>query len=361
MEFKLKHRLIIAIVILALLVIFVPMLFSKHAHQNLAFVHTPPAAPTKPTASQQLAQNDIETQQLSEEEMASPSDQTSEEATTSELPTPAKTLEPDYGTSLESEGTATKETESPAPAVAAPSAPAATMMTPAPAESVKEPLKAAETPMKTVMPPKMTQMPMMPKPMMKQPMMPNKTMSPKPMPTMKPQQMAPKQLQPSSAPQQEISQPLSMASTTLGNSEADWLLGQTAPIEPALPAVKPSLKQVLAKSSHRISAIKKRKEHKTVAVQHQHVNQLQKAKANSHAFVVQLGMFGNTQNAIRLVKTLRHKGFHAFGYVKHKGKGTRVFVGPVVKLAHAQLMAEKLEKVIHIKGIVVAFDATKLH
>jgi len=74
-------------------------------------------------------------------------------------------------------------------------------------------------------------------------------------------------------------------------------------------------------------------------------------------WVIQMGNFKNKANAIRLVNQLRANGYRAFIREVASGSGmsTRVFVGPESKKKAAHLLAQQLEKDIHIQGFVISY------
>jgi len=71
------------------------------------------------------------------------------------------------------------------------------------------------------------------------------------------------------------------------------------------------------------------------------------------AWVVQLGVFKEKNNAVRLVNQLRANGYHAF--LAKTGETTKVFVGPENKQNAAHMLASRLEQEMHIHGIVVNY------
>jgi cell division septation protein DedD len=96
--------------------------------------------------------------------------------------------------------------------------------------------------------------------------------------------------------------------------------------------------------------------------QQQNIGQT-KATLRKQAYVIQLGVFGNSDHADRLIAKLRRKGFNAFGYkqqIKHKIL-THVYVGPMITRKRAKVMRSKLHKDMKIKGMITKFDATNLH
>ncbi len=73
------------------------------------------------------------------------------------------------------------------------------------------------------------------------------------------------------------------------------------------------------------------------------------------AWVVQLGTFGNSANAKRLILRLRKKGFDAY-IRKSKGSNgkfyTKVFVGPELLKKRILRVKQRLQSDVHINGLV---------
>lgn len=76
-------------------------------------------------------------------------------------------------------------------------------------------------------------------------------------------------------------------------------------------------------------------------------------EVKSTAWVVQLGVFREKNNALRLVNQLRANGYRAF--IASTGEITKVFVGPENKQNLAHSLASRLETEMHIRGIVVNY------
>lgn len=71
------------------------------------------------------------------------------------------------------------------------------------------------------------------------------------------------------------------------------------------------------------------------------------------AWVVQLGVFKEKNNALKLVNQLRANGYRAF--IANNGEITKVFVGPENKQNAAHILASRLEQEMHIHGIVINY------
>ncbi len=78
----------------------------------------------------------------------------------------------------------------------------------------------------------------------------------------------------------------------------------------------------------------------------------------ANAWVVQLGSFSSDANAKKLVTELRAKGFTVFTRVIKVSNNSmvKVFVGPEVRRTKADALQTKLNHDLHVKGVVVAFD-----
>lgn len=76
-------------------------------------------------------------------------------------------------------------------------------------------------------------------------------------------------------------------------------------------------------------------------------------------WVVQLGSFKKKENALRLVNQLRAEGYHAFFNSNHDTL-TRVFIGPEFKKSDASLLADQVNKKIHLQGIIVNYKSLTL-
>ena len=78
------------------------------------------------------------------------------------------------------------------------------------------------------------------------------------------------------------------------------------------------------------------------------------------AWVVQLGSFSETGNAVGLLNRLRAKGYAAFvETVKlDGGRSTRVYIGPELLRARALKAQKQLEREFGMKGLVVRYPAS---
>jgi DedD protein len=80
------------------------------------------------------------------------------------------------------------------------------------------------------------------------------------------------------------------------------------------------------------------------------------------AWVIQIGSFKNKANALHLVNQLRANGYRAFiqKISTAFGDNTRVFVGPENKIMAANVLANRLENEMHVKGIVISYQPLTL-
>lgn len=84
-----------------------------------------------------------------------------------------------------------------------------------------------------------------------------------------------------------------------------------------------------------------------------------KPAKDSTAWVVQVGSFSNSANALKLRNKLRAKGFTAF-VEKLESSGTtayRVRVGPELKREIAESLRDKLQNQMKLKGIVMGYSS----
>jgi len=73
------------------------------------------------------------------------------------------------------------------------------------------------------------------------------------------------------------------------------------------------------------------------------------------AWVIKVGSFADKANADRLQEKLRHNGFDAYSrsIINAQGKRLqRVYVGPEISLKKVKQLREKLQKTLHINGVV---------
>lgn len=82
------------------------------------------------------------------------------------------------------------------------------------------------------------------------------------------------------------------------------------------------------------------------------------------AWVIQMGSFKDKTNATRLADKLRTAGFKAFTHEVTSAKtgkvSTRVYIGPEDQQASAQQLSSKVEQDLNLHGIVVSFKPLEL-
>lgn len=85
-------------------------------------------------------------------------------------------------------------------------------------------------------------------------------------------------------------------------------------------------------------------------------------KLKNASWVVQMGSFTNKVSALRLVNQLRANGYKAFiqQISTSFGTSTRVFVGPEYQQTTARELAQRLEKELHIRGMVISYKPLTL-
>lgn len=79
--------------------------------------------------------------------------------------------------------------------------------------------------------------------------------------------------------------------------------------------------------------------------------------APAQAWVIKLGSFSDKNNASNLIKKLKANGYTAYMHESNtsQGKMVSVFVGPNVQRNLAEQTAQRLEKLLNIKGMVVKY------
>lgn len=80
------------------------------------------------------------------------------------------------------------------------------------------------------------------------------------------------------------------------------------------------------------------------------------------AWLVQLGSFSNAANAESLQKKLRGQGYNAYlqkSKVSKNGQMMKVLVGPETQRAKAELVLNKINKELRLKGFIVPFEPSQ--
>jgi len=329
MDVHLKQRLFIAIVILALVIIFVPMLFSKHEREKIATIQAIPSAPQKPQVRQVPISIPMEEDQ--EEHIQSamthpmPATQTQQHAAMTKTPSqPTKTV-------------VSKPEQQPSQAVP-----------PKSAASKEQP--PAFVPKAEVQAPS--------KPSVHLNVVAN---SSSPVNGKHPVANTASHASPSTAQKQSLRHMVVRRAHILREGRIKHRkVIKDIPINRPLKVANLTLPPALPRHFHL------RASHASSGNVMQHLTKQQKkqlaaAKKYEKAWVIQLGSFANTENADHLIKELRSKGLTAFGYKfeKHDKVFTRVYIGPTLKKDSAKKALKDVEHLVHMKGIVVPFNAAK--
>lgn len=113
-------------------------------------------------------------------------------------------------------------------------------------------------------------------------------------------------------------------------------------------------KQNAKKNAVHHTVTHKNKAHITKVVKHAPASSVQ----TPEAWVMQLGVFSNPHNANELLKNLRAKGYEAYmRSIKGNGKSLLVvYVGPELKLEKMEKIKEKIDKTMHVKGLVKKYQ-----
>jgi DedD protein len=145
--------------------------------------------------------------------------------------------------------------------------------------------------------------------------------------------------------------PASVASTT--NINKSLTTAETRAEQPSLPM----------QSTPKIPAIQKTQVKKHIVNKTEHkkekkINSIIKTVPLTGAWVVQLGSFSDKTNVQKLIKQLRAKGFAAYTRELKTKQGVllRVLIGPELRRVDAEKTADKLQKILNIKGMVLKAD-----
>lgn len=126
-------------------------------------------------------------------------------------------------------------------------------------------------------------------------------------------------------------------------------------------AAKPTI------TNPKVKLVKKIKHHKSKnipkLIRHKRSHHFTAPKPDAKVYVVQLGAFATAASAEKLIAHLRSKGFTSFGYKVRRGYKvlTRVYVGPALTYVNAKARCRQLQKLIHTPCMVVKFNAAKLY
>jgi cell division septation protein DedD len=119
-------------------------------------------------------------------------------------------------------------------------------------------------------------------------------------------------------------------------------------------------KAALGSSSQTVRSLADRQKHVETLFTTAGSNELVKLK---HAvWAIQLGNFRNKAHALQLVNSLRASGYHAFMQYASSmsGETMRVFIGPELNRSSARILANRIERGLHIRGIVVSYKPLDL-
>lgn len=85
-------------------------------------------------------------------------------------------------------------------------------------------------------------------------------------------------------------------------------------------------------------------------------------KLKSAVWVIQIGSFKNKAGALSMVNRLRSNGYRAFiqQFPTSNGVDTRVYVGPEDKRMNANALADRLDREMHIQGMLISYKPLTL-
>lgn len=140
-------------------------------------------------------------------------------------------------------------------------------------------------------------------------------------------------------------------------------LDPVKPIEPEKPVLvekaepKPKAKPEPQKPQQQ--AVPAKPQEKSLVVKSDAPAPMEKPPVAENAWVVQVGSFSNSANALKLRDKLRAKGYAAFVEKLAGSEGTtyRVRVGPELKREIADSLRDKLRKQMKLKGIVMGYSS----
>ncbi len=331
MNIRLKQRLLAAIVILALIVIFVPMLFRKHSGRQITSLSVFPQAPTQPNVNKITPTAPVVPTQA-QQQAATPAPQ-SQAIQSNVLTQQPATTQP---------------------------------ISPAPQSSITQSSAVTQPPSASVQP---------------------KSLTPVNQPVIQQQQKtssAGQQIKSTNSSAQPTTvnpiQPVSSRKAKTINLAQQQVLrrsryrkiksNKVIAVKPSNVPVSSSI-QNLALSQAELNNIATHVQIRSADVSSNNVMpeisanqkaQQKVAQSFNQAWVLQLGSFVNKHNAANLVKKLRQKGVTAYAYEARSNHiiNYRVYVGPMVEKSQAKAMQNKVAKEVKIKGFVTKFDATRL-
>ncbi|MCD6038870.1 MAG: dedD [Gammaproteobacteria bacterium] len=151
--------------------------------------------------------------------------------------------------------------------------------------------------------------------------------------------------------------PTQQANTQTNSSFYTGEISPTAPTEIA-PAPQNTVENTLPRVSKPLRTHKKLVIKKKNFYSEKNLTHLKKT-----AWVLQMGSFKEKSNARRLVNQLRNAGFKAFPHEVTSTAGltrTRVYIGPEFKKASALQLSTRVERAVKLRGLVVPYKPVAL-
>lgn len=137
---------------------------------------------------------------------------------------------------------------------------------------------------------------------------------------------------------------------------------QPAPVTPPA-AVKPvKLQEDNTAEKMTYAVLGKKTVAKTKTVMHK--QPIAHTKVNTVGWVIQIGYFSSEKNANHIIQQLQKKGFTAFGYkaqTANGNAGVHVYIGPSADYAKAKSVQARLARYMNMKGYVTQFDASAMN
>lgn len=307
MDQKLKERVFGALVVVAIAVIFVPMLLDKKQDEAVNISEAIPTPPIEETASTTVPEQVAEVEQTVNQQHL--------ESVTAALPKEAAPVAPEMN-KVSSETIHAAQVEAPAQPKAAKIAvaPAPAPIQPTAQTAALAKPKVAAAPQSTVAEHQAAEMPIA-------------------------------SVSSASATNDFLAENDETGMSSISGAAADF----SAQAEPALAPVLAQAQASVAEAApaQAPKAIQKPTETVAAAIQ-----------PNEAGWAIQLGTFANHANAKALERKLKDKGYAAFSYEVNSGnqKLTRVLVGPEAKREDAARMVSKLEANVQLKGVVIRYE-----
>lgn len=336
MEKRTTHRLIGILVVIGLVVILLPLIFGGNNEAlQTASVKAPPfkdqaQTPTPATVAAAEPQAGTQKPTVPADTVQNPATQLSDVEALNNLP-PSTDQSPNTPAETDSTNQPFLQADNASMGNANPAMPAAS---PPPVQA----LPSSPTPdANATMPPSADVPPTMQNnsnpPVIASP--PAGAAVPTPSPQADPNMMPP--AQPTQPTDPNAMQPQSQATPTTPNATG-------GPINSLQNAT--ALHQGMKKTAHAVSSSHPVRAHE------------QLVKFKQALWAVQMGSFKNKDNAKRLAHTLRVHGYQVF--TRQVKSTLRVYVGPVIKQAKAETVADKIERDMNMHGIVITFHPLEL-